>query len=195
VVPGTFTVSMAGLKDGKFFPLGQRQRFEVQTLGLAKLAEEDRAALLAFQRRVGELQRAALGAGSAIREALRRIQFMKQALLDTPGADPDLRERLSSLERRLQDLQVPLYGDRIRERLSEPAPPSILNRLDAQLGSTGPVTETHRRGYEIAAEAFETWLPDLRRTLEVELRGLEEALEAAGAPWTPGRPLPVWKKK
>jgi hypothetical protein len=70
-----------------------------------------------------------------------------------------------------------------------------MRRLDMQLRSTAPVTETNRRGYAIAADGFEALLPRLRQLIEVDLPKLEKEMEAAGAPWTPGRTLPKWKKK
>jgi hypothetical protein len=70
-----------------------------------------------------------------------------------------------------------------------------MDRVSAQLGSTVPITATVKRDYEIAADGFGKVLEDLRTTIEVDLRKLGDELEAAGAPWTPGRGLPVWKKR
>jgi hypothetical protein len=78
---------------------------------------------------------------------------------------------------------------------SEPAEPSLMERVTAQLDATGPITATAKRGYEIAADGFEKLLADLRQVIEVDLKKLEADLEAAGAPWTPGRGVPAWKKK
>ena len=46
----------------------------------------------------------------------------------------------------------------------------------------------------IGAGGFGAVLERLRGLIERDLRGLGSAMEAAGAPWTPGRGLPVWKK-
>ena len=78
---------------------------------------------------------------------------------------------------------------------SEPTEPSLMERVSAQLDATGPITATAKRGYEIAAEGFEKLIEDMRQTIEVDLKKLQGELEAAGAPWTPGRGVPVWKKK
>ncbi len=48
-------------------------------------------------------------------------------------------------------------------------------------------TATHRRNLEIARTDFDGFRTDLSAVLETTLPQLEEALEAAGAPWTPGR--------
>jgi hypothetical protein len=68
-------------------------------------------------------------------------------------------------------------------------------RINAQLDATGPITVTARRGYEIAAEGFERLLEEMRATIEGDLKSLQREFEAAGAPWTPGRGVPVWKRK
>jgi hypothetical protein len=62
--------------------------------------------------------------------------------------------------------------------------------VEGQLGTTQPPTETSRRGYEWASAAFAATLGELR-ALEGRLSALETELEAAGAPWTPGR-FPEW---
>ena len=60
--------------------------------------------------------------------------------------------------------------------------------------STSAPTATHRRNYEIAAAEFSEMLDELRVLVESDLVALEEKLEAAGAPWTPGRAIPRWQR-
>jgi hypothetical protein len=194
VVPGTFTVSLAKKLDGVLTPIGKPETFMLESLALAGMAENDRGALLAFQKKAGELQRAMMGAEAAAEEASKSLRFMKKALMETPKADPKLAERIKALEKRLQEMVRTLYGDRIMQRRSEPSSPSLMDRVSAQLSTTCPITETVKRGYEIAADAFEKYLEDLRTLVEFDLKKLGDEMEAAGAPWTPGRGVPVWKK-
>ena len=176
-------------------PLGETQTFSVESLGLATLEEKDKAALLDFQQEAGELQRAMMGAGEAVGDATRSLQFIKKALLDTPHADSQLLATARTIEKRLQMLQKELFGDWTIGRRSEPTSPSPMQRVNAQLSATVPVTSTNRRNYAIAAEEFSSILEELRQVIEVDLIKLQDAMEAAGAPWTPGRRLPKWKKK
>ncbi len=44
------------------------------------------------------------------------------------------------------------------------------------------------------AAALSEMLDDLRTLVESDLVALEEKLEAAGAPWTPGRAIPRWQR-
>jgi photosystem II stability/assembly factor-like uncharacterized protein len=195
IVPGTFTVSLAKKIEGILTPLGEPQAFIVESLGLATLAEKDRRALLDFQKKAGELQRTMMGAGEAAREASESLRYMKKALMETPQADPRLLARTKELEKRLQDATRVLWGDRTVMRRGEAASPGLMQRVSAQLTATCPVTETAKRDYEIAAGAFEKLLEEMRILIDQDIKKLGDELEAAGAPWTPGRRLPVWKKK
>lgn len=194
VVPGTFSVSMAKRVAGVITPLGAPQTFTVESLGLASLAEKDRQALLAFQLRAGELQRAMMGAAGAAEEAMRNISYMTKALEDTPRADSALANDVRALEKRLRAALLELRGDPVVRRRSEATPPSLMDRVSAQLGSTSPITATVKRDYEIAAAGFEKLLEELRTIVDVDLAKLGDRMEAAGAPWTPGRGMPRWKK-
>ena len=195
VVPGTFTVTLAKKVDGVMTQLGEPRKFTVESLGLASLEEKDKKALLAFQEKAGKLQRAMMGAGGAAEEALKNIQYMKKALLDTPKADPKLGARVREVEMRIQEAMRILFGDFTVRRRSEAAAPSLMDRVSAQLGSTVPITATVKNDYDIAADGFGKVLDDLRAAIEVDLKKLGDELEAAGAPWTPGRGLPVWTKR
>ena len=95
-----------------------------------------------------------MGAGAAAQEAGRNLDAMKKALLATPGADPKLGDKVRILQGRLRDATKVLYGDRLLRRRSEPAEPSLMDRVGAQLSTTCPITETAKRGYEIAAAAY-----------------------------------------
>ncbi len=53
-------------------------------------------------------------------------------------------------------------------------------------------TATHRKAYDLAAQAFTGVLARLTQIVEVDLKALEDRAESLGAPWTPGR-VPRWK--
>ena len=87
-------------------------------------------ALLAFQQKAGELQRAMMGASAAADEALRNIRFMKKALVDTPRADPKLGDQLRAIEKRLRAALVAAPGRPAScASRSEATPPSLMDRV------------------------------------------------------------------
>ena len=193
--PGEYRVSLARRVDGRLTPLAGPVPFRVEVLGSSSLPPADRDATLAFQRRVAGLQRAVLGAARCVAEAKERLAHLKQALHDTPGADPGLADRARALETPLEELQVALSGDAVVAARNEPVPPSVLDRVNQVVYgswySTSAPTQTHRQCYDVAAAQFGPVLGRLRALVEDDLRRLEEDAEALGAPFTPGR-VPVW---
>jgi len=196
VVPGKYRVSLAQRVGGEWTELAGPVEFETVALGTATLAAEDRRALLAFQFKVARLQRAVLGAGSAIREANARLDHLRKAYEDTPGAAPEMAGEIRGLDDRLADIDKALNGDRVRGRRNEPTHRSISRRVgrivSAQWSSSSAPTQTNIDAYRIAGKAFAKTLADLQQLIENDLAGLERRMEQAGAPWTPGR-VPRWE--
>jgi photosystem II stability/assembly factor-like uncharacterized protein len=195
-LPGTYSVTLARQVDGVVTQLAGPQTFEVVDLGGGTLPVDDPAEALAFQRQAAELQRAVLGAVEVAGEVTNRIDHLRLAFLDTPEADPAQLAELAAVESELNDLLVVLRGDRSKARRNEPVDPSLVGRInrvvEGQLGTTQPPTNTSRAGYEWASQAFAQTLEELR-AVDARLGALEDALEAAGAPWTPGR-FPNWPR-
>ncbi|MCB1035792.1 MAG: glycosyl hydrolase, partial [Acidobacteria bacterium] len=197
-VPGRYTVRLAKKVGHEITALGEPQTFEARPLGAASLPAPDRRELLAFQQETAELWRAILGASRAAGEAQSRLDLIEKALLDTPRADLSLLVEAEALENRLKDLLVELEGDPVVSTYSEPTSPSVSERVqrivEGHWASTSAPTATQQEAYRIASEAFARVLGNLRQLIETDLAGLEARLEAAGAPWTPGR-LPTWPPK
>jgi hypothetical protein len=112
----------------------------------------------------------------------------------TPKADPVLAATARTIEVRIRAALRDLVGDQTVGRRSEARSPSLMDRVSAQTGTTGPITLTVTRDYEIAADGFGVILEELRGLIDRDLRTLGAAMETAGAPWTPGRGVPVWRK-
>jgi photosystem II stability/assembly factor-like uncharacterized protein len=197
-VPGTYNVSIDKLEGGALTELAAPVDFEVEPLGISSLPEADRNEILAFQKKTGELQRAVLGANSAAGEATNRITYVKSAIEKSSELQPQLREEARTLELRLMDLREKITGDPTKRRRSEPSMRGIMSRINqivyGHWSTTSPPTDTHRKNYDIAAEEFSNILEDLRRLIETDLVELENKLEESGAPWTPGRGVPKWKR-
>lgn len=197
-VPGTYTLSLEKRVEGQVKSLAEAQSFEAAALATASLPAPDRAALLAFQQKTARLQRAVMGAAEAADEAQNRLKHIKKALLDTPAADPGLGTEARGLETRLKDILAALRGDEVLKSRNEPVPPSISDRVEGivstQWTSTSAPTQTSLDDYAFASEAFAGELEKLRTLVEGDLGKLEDSLESAGAPWTPGR-VPSWKRE
>ena len=195
-MPGTYTVELSRRVRGETELLAGPVSFEAVPLHLGTLPAADRNALAAFQQKTARLQRAVLGAQRSLAEAQDRLNHLEAAWRAAPRAEAAVLDEVDALQERLADLRVELLGDSTVASRNEPTSPAISGRVGRVVWGNWTVTSapttTHRRGYEIAAEAFGVWLPKLRRLVEDDLPALEAKLETAGAPWTPGR-VPAWQ--
>ena len=192
--PGHYRVEMALVSADGVTPMGEPQEFEVKLVPGTVLPAPDYDDVTAFQRRTSELLRKAQGAAAEVRRAEERLRHMRAALKETPRAKPTLYARLDAIESRLADARLLLMGDHIRGRLNESSVPSILGRIGRVAGGHWDTrqapTATQTQSLDVAQETFDPLSAELTELLTVDLPGLEAELEAAGAPWTPGRRLP-----
>ena len=196
VMPGTYKVSVAKRVNGVMSAMGQSQEFQVIVEGQDRMNSADRIALVEFQTRVARLQRAVQGATQAANALTPRLIAIRRALLDTPNAPEKLLDDAVSLEKRKNEILRALSGDQALRARNMNLPPSINERVGEIVGgqrmSTARPTQTQIDLYAGAAAEFEGTLNQLRQLIEVDLAKLEKQMEAAGAPWTPGR-IPEWK--
>jgi photosystem II stability/assembly factor-like uncharacterized protein len=196
VMPGMYKVSVAKRVDGVMSPLGQPQEFQVVVEGQERMSAPDRTALVEFQQKVARLQRAAQGAQEAANALKPRLVLIRRALLDTPAAGDKLLDDAAALDKRTNDILRALRGDTALRARNMNLPQSIGERVTeivgAQRMSTARPTQTQINQYSVAAQEFEQTLAQLRQLIEGDLARLEKQMEAAGAPWTPGR-IPEWR--
>jgi len=196
VMPGAYKVSVAKRINGLMTQVGQSQDFQVIVEGQEGMSAADRGALVEFQKKAARLQRAVQGALEAANALKPRLVLIRRALLDTPAAGDKLLDDASALDKRTNEILRALRGDTALRARNFNLPPSITERVGdivgAQRTSTARPTQTQMNQYAAAAQEFEQTLAALRQLIEGDLARLEKQMEAAGAPWTPGR-IPEWK--
>jgi photosystem II stability/assembly factor-like uncharacterized protein len=187
--PGNYNVALFVAHNGMLKAQGEPQKFTVKPVP-SIATNTDFKTIAEFQAKTREMLRQISSAGRTMGEASNRIRHMKAALLETPKATQKLFADLNQLEQQLAELRKRLYGDPVRQRLSENAAPSIQSRVGhvayGHWETTQNPTETFKRNIEIAEADFSKFRVDLsayNKALEV----YETALEKAGAPYTPGR--------
>jgi hypothetical protein len=126
------------------------------------------------------------------------LKAIQQALQETPTADPKLAQMADQLDQQNNNLLRQLRGDVILAARNENVPASINDRvqdiMEGQRFALQAPTGTHRKQYEVASQEFAGVLAKLHQLVDVDLANLEKQMEAAGAPWTPGR-VPVWSQR
>ncbi|HSD26522.1 MAG TPA: glycosyl hydrolase [Vicinamibacteria bacterium] len=194
VAPGIYTVSLAKQVDGETTGLAGPVRFEVARLrpgALPGAPPKDTAAFLAH---LAEVSRATSAAGQVVSQALKRVETLGTALERSRSAPDALDTELHTIRQELHALDERLAGNRARASVEGDGVVTIARRVRvAQIGTSlstyGP-TPTHRRSLEIAEQELAKVREQLNAILEQRLPALEKKLDAAGAPWTPGRPVP-----
>ncbi|HEY0763641.1 MAG TPA: hypothetical protein VGD61_14810 [Pyrinomonadaceae bacterium] len=198
VMPGTYKVVVAKKVEGVVTQLGPAQQFQVTVEGQETMSSADQSALVEFQTKAMRLQRAASGATAAANQLKPRLAAIKRAIAETPSLPQKLQEDATTLDRRTNEILRALSGDSAARQRNMNTPPSINDRIGyvvgAQRMSISRPTQTQIAQYNAAAQDFENVLNQLRQLIEVDLARLEKQLEAAGAPWTPGR-IPDWKNQ
>jgi photosystem II stability/assembly factor-like uncharacterized protein len=198
VMPGVYRVSLAKRVEGVVTDLVGPQEFRVVVEGGEQMDAADRKALFEFQQKVARLDRAVSGALDAANEFSNRLTQLQRAADQTPGVETKTKETVRALQKRNRAILRALHGDTVLRERNENTPPSIAERVgyivDSQRFSLARPTKTQQEAYQIASEEFAQELAKLRTLIEVDLKSLEKTLDAAGAPWTPGR-LPEWKEK
>lgn len=191
VAPGKYTVELFIAHNGNLHSQGSSQGFTVKPVSNIVAGTEFNV-VADFQQKTSELSRKLSSAGRKLGEADNRLKYMKAALLETPKANLELFKRMNALDKKRTDLRALLYGDPIRQKFNEATAPSIQSRVGGvaygHWETRQSPTETQKRSIEIAESDFEKFSGEFVSYLK-EMETVEAALEAAGAPYTPGRKL------
>jgi len=192
--PGTYTATLAKQVDGVTTDLAGPVTFQVERMRKGALPGAEPEATVSFWRRVAEMQRATTAARQALDQAFERLKDLRTALNRSLAAPDALDAELHAATQVLYEIEETLRGSRTRSEIGEPTPHTIDRRLQVAMMGTmmstyGP-TPTHSRSLEIAEREFAGLRHRLNALLEQRLPALERQIEEAGAPWTPGRPLP-----
>jgi hypothetical protein len=148
---------------------------------------------VAFANTVDELQRKVDSSVATIDEMIIATGAIKESLLQST-ASTDLYAETQALEMRAKQLRDRLAEDKLRDGFGDPGPLPVSRRLavagyGAFTTANGP-TATQSRSFEIAQEEFAEIYLGLEDLISGQFNALQEHLEAAGVPWTPGRGLP-----
>jgi hypothetical protein len=192
--PGTYSVALAKKVDGVVTRVAGPVEFEVYRVFEGALEGTPPVEAAAFMREVAALQLRVSAASQALALGFETVAYLEKALARATVEPGEIDSELEALKLELFEVDELLAGNRSRRDMGEAISPTISTRLRVAARTDGRTdygpTAMHRRALEIAAKEFAVVEPELRRLLEVDLPALEEKMEAAGVPWTPGRALP-----
>ena len=186
--PGQYSVELFIVHNGQLTSQGPAQAFNVKPVpNIPKSV--DFAAIATFQQQTLGLIRQIAGASQQLSEAREVLRHLEAALRQTPRATTEHFAQIQELKENQASLRLRLSGDPQRQRLNESGVPSISGRAgnaSNQWNTRQAPTQTYRENLEIAMSDFAGFREDLQAFLK-NLSEYEVSLEAAGAPYTPGR--------
>ena len=198
VFPGKYSVRMFSKVNGKVTELGSPQTFSVAVDAAAAMSPQDFAAQREFMKKTARLYRAVNGALNSANDLSTRMKSVRAALHEVPAAEGQLGPEADAIEKQNTDLLRALRGDIALAARNENIAPSMNDRvtgiMEGERFSLAMPTQTHVTDYAIASEELSKQLANLKTLIEVDLAKLEREMEAAGAPWTPGR-MVEWNDK
>jgi hypothetical protein len=194
VPPGSYTVTLAKEVDGLITTLSYATPFEVERLQTGALEGAAPATAAAFWRELEEAQLQVAAVSLTLRQSQQRVAAMKRALAQAPAAPGELDQQVYALQQQLYELDATLNGNRSQQAVGDPTGPTVRDRLGVavtgtRLSTYGP-TPTHRQSLDLAQKELGRIRTQLETLQQEKLPALAKDLEAAGAPWIEGQPLP-----
>ncbi len=198
VMPGKYSVTMSISVDGKLNQVAGPESFETKVLNNVTLPASDRNELIAFQKKVAELNRAVMAAVEINANLTNRIELIKTAIEQSPGSPVALIEQANIIAEKNREIYRLLVNDQTLTKRNEPVHPAVIDHISEivwGMWSTSSVpTQSLTDGYNVAKEEFKPLLEQLKKLQEVDIINLENEMEKYDAPWTPGRKMPDWKE-
>ena len=174
----------------------QQKEFNCKPLNNTTIPAEDKEALDAFNKKVAELTRSIDALDAYRKELADKIAYLKQAAIETASVPEATYTQILNIEFDLEKINRGLNGDPLRARYEGVSPTSVKERVDLITGAlwstTAAPTNTFIKSYNIAAGKFDELSASLR-SIDTNVKQVEDTLEKYGAPYTPGR-FPEWKK-
>jgi photosystem II stability/assembly factor-like uncharacterized protein len=192
--PGAYTVTLVKVVDGRAIELAGPVPFEVAPMRRGALSGADPKEATAFFEHAAAVQRTTTAATEAVAQARKRVDALREAVERSRTLPDGLDAELHAIDQELYAIEEALSGNRARATIEDGGPTTINDRVrtaaTASSWSTYGPTATQRRSLAIAEEELGPVRERLNALLGDKLPAFERQLETAGAPWTPGRPVP-----
>jgi hypothetical protein len=178
-------------RDGVLNPLVGPMSFDVIGLDNTVMPANDRAAKVAFQKDVMQLEADLQATEKIMGEANSKLKYIKAAIKRSELPFGALSKTVLDIENKLEKINVSLYGDPVKTKLDISQPKGPAARIGTisyeQKYSTSAPTKTHRDSYAIAKAEISVLKQKVEAIFNIDIKQLEDKLIKSGAPYTPGR--------
>jgi hypothetical protein len=184
-------VSLRKQVEGQWTDLTEAVSFEVSPLREGSLPSAGPAVAAAFGLELEAANRRAAAIRALTADLLERVTAMRSVLARATSEVDALDARAAKVERQLHDIELAFSGNSRRDDAGDPGPVTIQRRLSvASMGTSwstyGP-SPSHRESLRIGLEKMGVLAEQLEQLRLNAMPALEQALDQAGVPWSPGR--------
>ena len=194
VLPGNYTVQMSKSVDGEVTVVSDEVSFEVRPLNNVTVPATNPEEMLAYHRELMELSKTANAARSAYNAMSEQVTYFKAAL-KVMGGDDAVEAQIETVEAKMDEISLVMFGDPIKRRLELDQAPSLNSRINSAMStgmsSSSDPTGTSKMMKKIAEKYLNPVLVQMNEIMENDLPAINKKLDEMGAPWTPGRSIPI----
>jgi len=190
--PGTYSMTLSKVVDGKVTDLASPQNFDVVPLGKGALKGATFDDMKAFRVKFQAFQQDLKATNHVLATDLKLVDAMGRALNKAINASAELTEKLYTTKMQLLDLDKAMNGDKTKGEIGERSnpTPSDAGRLGrVALGNTYGPTGSHKAALERAIGQLAQLKARIEKITNETIPGLEKELKANGAPWIEGQGL------
>jgi hypothetical protein len=166
--------------------------FNVRSLNNTTLPAKNRNEVVEFEKKASELARVIKGTQKYAEELLTRVNYIRQALYNTPEADAHLINKANVLYNEIDDILFKFNGPKAKASEEEipPIDVPINSRLStliwSRYRSTSDITGNEKNAYNILLEEFPPIYKQIKDISDNKIKELEKELNKIKAPYTPG---------
>jgi photosystem II stability/assembly factor-like uncharacterized protein len=188
VLPGTYSVTIHKMQNGALTKLAGPTKFEVKMLHDAQIVKADKEALTKFIAEVDNARRIMRASGSNVGELKKQLDYMQEAVMQTPKADPKWLVDIDQLRLDIAEIELAMSGDRTRSKREMESYPGLVGRVETIVynlynHSEAPTT-FERESLTAAMDEYKAIRPKIK-AVEDMADALAKKLTDAGAPYFP----------
>ena len=188
VLPGTYSVTIHKMQNGALTKLAGPNNFEVKMLHDAQIVKADKEALTKFITEVDNARRIMRASGSNVGELKKQLDYMQEAVMQTPKADPKWLVDIDQLRLDIAEIELAMSGDRTRSSREMESYPGLVGRVETIVynlyNHTEAPTTFERESLAAALDEYGAVRPKIK-AVEDKAEALAKKLIDAGAPYFP----------
>jgi photosystem II stability/assembly factor-like uncharacterized protein len=190
--PGTYSMTLSKVVNGKVTDLVGSQNFEVVPLGEGALKGASFADMNSFRLEYQAFQQDLKATRNVLATNIKVVDAMGRALGKAEKPTSELLTKLYDTKMQLLDLDKAMNGDDTKGEIGERSnpTPSDAGRMGRMaLGNTYGPTANHKAAFSRAVDQLVEIKLAIKKVNNETIPALEKELKAAGAPWIEGQGL------